>query len=269
MVCHRCLVGGNSLGADVQMAPAESRAGKRKGEDGGLGSKQRRPASHTRTNNRETTHLARDEQREAEGTRTSAGRFCHLYTRGFHPADDAKKYVHFPVERLWQRRRERGLMLGVRWSGGCCVPTHLAWISVAAIEPPNIQASTLLEIHIHSLESHCQTTAVNTPQILDKALHKRAHLRGCGCVCLCVCVCVCAFFLLKQPQYTAYPDNKQHGCQIAHAQNSFCTHTKKIMIHGLPSETNWMKLMKKCLGNISPPKCKLIIIKREIHIYSR
>ncbi len=169
-----------------------------------------RPASHTRTNNKETTHLARDEQREAEGTRTSAGHFFQLYTRGFHPADDAKKYVHFPVECLWQRRRERGLTLGVRWSGVCCVPTHLAWISVVAIEPPNIQASTLLQIHIRGLESHCQTTAVNTPQILDKALHKRAHLHECGCVCLCVCVCV---FFLKQPQNTTYPDIKQHGCQ--------------------------------------------------------
>lgn len=86
--------------------------------------------------------------------------------------------------------RERGLMLGVRWSDGCCVPMHLAWISVAVIEPPNIQASTLLQILIRSLESHCQTTAVNTRQILDKALHKRAHLRGCGCVCLYVCVLV-------------------------------------------------------------------------------
>lgn len=85
---------------------------------------------------------------------------------------------------------ERGLMLGVRWSDGCCVPTHLSWISVAVIEPPNIQASTLLQIHIRGLESHCQTTAVNTPQILDKALHKRAHLRGCGYVCLYVCALV-------------------------------------------------------------------------------
>lgn len=154
-------------------------------------------------------------------------------------------------------------MLGVRCSGGCCVPTHLAWISVAAIEPPNIQASTLLQIHIRGLESHCQTTAVNTPQILDKAFHKRAHLRGCGCACLYVCVCArsSASNNLKT-QLILTTNNmavKLHTPKIVSAH----THTKKIMIHGLHHETNWMKLMKKCLGNILPPPKKLIIIKRK------
>lgn len=49
-----------------------------------------RPVSHNQTNNRETIHLARDERREAEGTRTSAGRLSHLYMGGFHLADDGK-----------------------------------------------------------------------------------------------------------------------------------------------------------------------------------
>lgn len=137
-----------------------------------------RPASRTRTNNGETTHLSGDERSGKEGARNAStisarGAFICLLAAG--------KYVHFPVECL---RRRCGLMLGVRWSGGCCVPVHLARISTEAIEPRNIQASTLLQIHIRGLESHCQTTVVNTPQIPDKALHKRAHLRGRGCVCL-------------------------------------------------------------------------------------
>lgn len=109
MVCHCRLVGGNSLGADVQMAPAESREREKKKEKRMVdwAANKGRPASHTRTNHRETTHLARDEQRRTEGTRTSAGCFFHLYTQGFHPADDAQKYVHYPVECLWQRQRAR------------------------------------------------------------------------------------------------------------------------------------------------------------------
>ncbi|ROI47925.1 hypothetical protein DPX16_16348 [Anabarilius grahami] len=129
---------------DVQMAPAESRERDRKREYGGLGSKQKETCLAHPDQPQGDKHIwpeMNKEGRKALGHQQDAS---SIFTREAFILQMTPKNMYTTPWSARGKDRERGLMLGVRWSDGCCVPMHLAWVSVAVIEPPNIQASTLL-----------------------------------------------------------------------------------------------------------------------------